>query len=356
MQQTPRIVILGAGGMGKTSLAKAALHHVEITARYGQHRFFVACDSASTKVQLAAQIGAHLGLKPGKDIAKLVVNYLHSKPPSLLILDNLDTVWEPINTRGDIEEFLSYLTDVPHLAVIVTMQGAERPAKVRWTRPFLLPLNPLTQDAARHTFIDITDDVYDLTQIDEVLLLTGNMPLAIDLIAHLVDSEGCFNVLSRWEAERTSLISEGSDKRSNLDLSISLSLASPRLASLYHAQALLGVLSILPDGLSDAELLQCKLPIDEISDCKSALLRTSLVYIDDQKRIKTLLPIREYMQKFHPPEAALVQEIFNYFQELLELLHRYYGTLSSSGTVKRITTNFANIQNILINRLQCHCP
>ncbi|KAF8140981.1 hypothetical protein K438DRAFT_1785169 [Mycena galopus ATCC 62051] len=165
------------------------------------------------------------------------------------------------------------------------MRGAERPAKVCWTRPFLLPLNPLTQDAARQTFIDIADDVYDLTQVDEVLLLTGNMPLAIDLIAHLVDSEGCFNVLSRWEAERTSLISEGSDKRSNLDLSICLSLASPRLASLHHAQALLGILSILPDGFSAAELLQCRfyhvladnyLQHDNDSSTAMSLTQTSL--------------------------------------------------------------------------------
>lgn len=55
--ETPRIAILGAGGMGKTSLARAVLHHSQITARYGQHRFFVACDSASTKVELMALVG-----------------------------------------------------------------------------------------------------------------------------------------------------------------------------------------------------------------------------------------------------------------------------------------------------------
>jgi Cdc6-like AAA superfamily ATPase len=33
---TPRIAILGAGDMGKTSLAQAVLHQPEITARYAQ--------------------------------------------------------------------------------------------------------------------------------------------------------------------------------------------------------------------------------------------------------------------------------------------------------------------------------
>jgi hypothetical protein len=105
--------------MGKTSLARATLHHPEITGRYEQHRFFVTCDAASTKVELAALIGAHLGLQPGKDLTRPVLNYLSSNPACLLILDNLETLWEPTETRGDLEEFLSLLTDVHQLALIV---------------------------------------------------------------------------------------------------------------------------------------------------------------------------------------------------------------------------------------------
>jgi Cdc6-like AAA superfamily ATPase len=118
-QTTPRIAILGAGGMGKTSLAQAAVHHPEIVARYHQFRFFVACDSASTKAELAALIGAHLELKPGKDLARMVVNHFSGSPPTLLILDNFETLWEPVESRKDIEEFLSLLTDVKHLALMV---------------------------------------------------------------------------------------------------------------------------------------------------------------------------------------------------------------------------------------------
>ncbi|KAJ7891055.1 P-loop containing nucleoside triphosphate hydrolase protein [Mycena leptocephala] len=328
-QGTPKIAILGAGGMGKTSLARAVIHHTKITERYDQHRFFIACDSAATQVKLAALIGAHIGL---------------------LILDNLETLWEPAESRGKIEEFLSLLTGVDHLALLITMRGAERPAKVAWTHPFLPPLKPLEQAAAQQTFIDIAENIHDPNEVAKVLSLTDNMPLAISLIAHLVDSEGCSNVLSLWEEEKTSLISDGYDRTSNLDFSISLSLSSPRLNP--HSKDLLSLLSMLPDGLSDVELVQSKLPFDNVLGCKAALIHTSLAYSDGHKRLKVLVPIREYMQKIQPPDNYLIRPLLKYFQELLEFYTEYQGNESSSSTVARVSSNYSNIQNVLQNGLQ----
>ncbi|KAJ6545810.1 P-loop containing nucleoside triphosphate hydrolase protein [Mycena vulgaris] len=352
MQETPRIAILGAGGMGKTSLAKAVLHHPAVTGKYAQHRFFIACDSTSTKDELVILIGAHLGLKPTKNLAKVILHHFTTNPACLLILDNLETLWDPAEIRRDIEEFLSLVTDIKHLGLIITMRGTERPASVRWTRPFLPALKRLTQDAAHQTFIDIADDCHNSDDIDKVLLLTDNMPLAIDLIAHLVESEGCSNVLTRWEEEKTSVISDGYDKRSNLDLSISMSLSSPRITSVPHCQDLLGLLSMLPDGLSDIELVQSKLPIRDILSCKAALLSTSLAYTDDQRRFKALVPIREYMARSYPPMGYLTQGLLNYFQGCLEFHYKYHGTVSGSEMTLKITSNFLNIQNLLLNRLQ----
>ncbi|KAJ7817799.1 hypothetical protein B0H13DRAFT_1457141, partial [Mycena leptocephala] len=315
-QGSPRIAILGGGGMGKTSLASAVIHHSEIAGRYKQQRFFVACGSVATQVELAALIRTHLGLKPGKDLTRPVIQHFSSSPHSLWILDNLETLWEPTDSRADIEKFLSLLTGVEHLACVITMQGAERSAKVAWTCPLLQPLKPLEQEAARQTFIDIADNTHNPEEVKKVLSLTDNMPLAINLLAHLVDSEGCSHVLSRWEEEKTSLISDGCDKRSNLDLSIALSLSSPRLNSVPHSKNLLSLLSMLPDGLSDAELVQAKLPIDNVLGCKVALIRTTLAYSDEHKRLKALVPIREYIQKIKLPGNHLVQPLLKHFKEL----------------------------------------
>ncbi|KAJ6452124.1 P-loop containing nucleoside triphosphate hydrolase protein, partial [Mycena sanguinolenta] len=225
-QQSIRIAILGAGGMGKTSLARAVLHHPDTLTRF-ENRFFVSAEPATTGVELAALIGLHIGLNPGQDLTKPVVQYFAKNLSCLLILDNLETVWERIQSRRAVEERLSLLTDVEHLGLIITMRGAERPAKVRWTHPFLLPLQPLSDDAAQQTFMDITDSSHSIDGFNKLLSITDNMPLAVDIFAHLVDFEGLENVWARWEKEKTSMLSVGYDRTSNLDTSISLSLLVP---------------------------------------------------------------------------------------------------------------------------------
>ncbi|KAJ7131102.1 hypothetical protein C8R44DRAFT_731370 [Mycena epipterygia] len=325
-QQSAHIAILGAGGIGKTSLARAALHHPDVAGKY-EHRFFVAADSATTSIELAALTGSHLGLKPGKDLTKAVVQFISTGPPCLLVLDNLETPWEPLESRGGVEEFLSLLTDIPHLALIITMRGAERPAK---------------------TFIEIADDSHDPRDINQLLQLTGNMPLAVDLIAHLVDYEGCSNVLARWKTEKTSLLSTGYDKQSSLDASIILSLGSPRMTP--GAKDLLSLLSILPDGLSDAELLQSQLPIQDLLGCRATLLRTSLAYFDDKQRLKSLVPIREHTHTFSPPTQPLFHPLCKYFQSVMDL-YRRYNAAQLKDAVSQITPNLSNLHQLLLLEL-----
>ncbi|KAJ6452974.1 hypothetical protein C8R45DRAFT_945441 [Mycena sanguinolenta] len=348
----PRIAILGGGGMGKTSLARAALHRQDTLARF-EERFFVSAEPATTSVELAALIGLHIGLNPGKDLTAAVIQYFSKKPSSLLILDNLETVWEPIQSRAGVEVFLSLLADVEHLGLIITMRGAQRPGKVQWTHPFLLPLQPLSNDAAQKTFMDITDNYYSAEDFDRLLSFTDNLPLAVDLLAHLVDCEGLANVLARWETEKTAMLSVGYDRKSNLDASINLSLSSPRITS--ESKELLSLLSILPDGLSDAELVQSKLPIDNILSCKATLLATSLAYRNSNKRLLVLVPVREHIQRSSPPSSALIYCLQKYFHAIFKLYKDYNGEQWQT-VVKQITLNLGNLYEVLQRGLDGNQP
>jgi hypothetical protein len=178
----------------------------------------------------------------------------------------------------------------------------------------------------------------------QLLSFTDNMPLAVDLLAHLVYFEGLSSVLTRWELEKTSLLSDGHDRRSNLDVSIVVSLSSPRITT--GAKELLSLLSILPDGLSDIELIQSNLPIQDVLSSKSILLATSLAYQNDKKRLKSLVPIREHILQSSPPSQSLLQPFGKHFHTLLELYRRNHG-VQLAAVVDQITPNLGNLQQVL---------
>ncbi|KAJ7779595.1 hypothetical protein B0H16DRAFT_1829544 [Mycena metata] len=341
-QGTPRIAILGAGGMGKTSLARTVVHHEEVTTKYHINRFFVTCDTASSKTELAGLIGAHLGSKPGKDPTRAVLQWFSSNSPSLLILDNLETVWEPVESREEIEKFLSLLTDINSLALVITMRGAERPSRVQWIRPFLPPITPLAQDAARKMFIDIADDKHSPEEVDQPIWWMQKAAWRYYLAGRQRKLHSSLKAMTK-----ESIWNYQSHSHSQVP-------GSPLCPT--HRICWPCCLSMLPDGLSDVELKQANFPITDIFGCKAALLRTALAYTDEQRRLKVLVPIREYMARLFPPTDRMIQPMFKHFHELLRSYTVALGTSSGVFPIDRITSNYTNIQNILQNCLQRKHP
>jgi hypothetical protein len=114
------------------------------------------------------------------------------------------------------------------------------------------------------------------------------------------------------------------------------------------ARDLLSLLSILPDGLSDIELIRCNLPIPDILGARAALLGTSLAYMDAKKRLKSLVPIREHIRYFYPPPTSLVHPLRSHFHVLLDLYGTYPGFHQMSGRVDEIKSNTENLEQVLL--------
>jgi hypothetical protein len=130
-----------------------------------------------------------------------------------------------------------------------------------------------------------------------------------------------------------------------------LSFTSPRMTP--EAQDLLSILSILPDGLTDSDLLQAKLPITDIFASQSTLLRTSLAFVDKDHRIKVLMPIREYTRSTHPPRDALKHQLQHHFHGLLGLWNQFKN-IAAEQIVPQITHNLGNINSVLEDALRAN--
>ncbi|KAJ7254502.1 hypothetical protein C8J57DRAFT_1722081 [Mycena rebaudengoi] len=317
-------------GMGKTSLAIAALHDPQVEAKYS-YRYFVPCHSSPTCKEMTATIADHIGLEKGSNMAKKIAHHFAHTPPSFLVLDNMETPWEPLSSRSEVEEFLSLLTNVPHLGLMITLRGAEQPSKVKWTRPFLAPLEPISNVAAQQTFMEVADESHDDASIKELLALTGNLPLAVSLIASVAGSEGCSQALSRWKLESTRMLSEGYDQRSSLDISIVLSYTSSRMTT--GAQELLSLLSMLPDGLADANLVQAKLPIPDILACKATLIQMALALVGQYQHLKVL----------------------EHFHHILDLWNQFKN-LNVADILPQISQNLGNFNTVLHDGLERKGP
>ncbi|KAJ7192286.1 hypothetical protein GGX14DRAFT_596092 [Mycena pura] len=297
-----RVAILGAGGMGKTSLSIAAIHDPDVAKKFN-NRYFVPCQSNATRSDLS---------------------------------------------RAAVEEVLSLPTDIPHLALVITMRGAEQPGQVKWTRPFLQPIEPLEDGAALQTFHAITGEDHEKSLVRELLNLSGNLPLAVDLIANVVVYEGCMTTLDRWQTESTRVVSDGYDKRSSLDISITLSFSSARMTR--EAQALLSLLSILPNGLSNAELVHSNLPIADIHGAQTALIRTALAQVGPTNRLSALMPIREHVRGIYPPQQLLKTTLRKYYQKVIDL---WGAQMTQSSELNlQLVASFANMQTIFEDGLR----
>ena len=202
-----QIPILGPPVIGKTTIALAALHDQRVRGRYGGRRCFIRCDGIKTCEGLVAQAGLALALQlsprterenpeaavegasalqltPRTESEALVaeVGILSVRQASpkietavfstlsayraVVVIDNAETPWEADMLR--VEEFLGQIARVSSVALVVTVQGSERPSLATW-QDSIQPLS-LSRLAARETFLGIEGQKFsDDVHLDDLL-------------------------------------------------------------------------------------------------------------------------------------------------------------------------------------------
>jgi tetratricopeptide (TPR) repeat protein len=245
-----RIAILGPGGYGKTTLASAALTHSRVRQCFGDARYFVACESATTSGDLLTELTKALGfLEAGPEAPWSYIKASLTQKECIICLDNFESPWDQAaEIRNSVEELLFKITSLRRVTVLVTMRGTERPARTHWTQPTLAPLRTLDNHAAQVAWKHIANN-YD-GFAEQLIAAVDYVPLAVNVLAHLAQATSPALLWKEWKEKHTGLIQRGHSHRlSNLEYSIQLSLDSERMRDHPSARELLGVLSVLPDGI-----------------------------------------------------------------------------------------------------------
>ncbi|KAG1724968.1 hypothetical protein EDB19DRAFT_289084 [Suillus lakei] len=353
------IALIGLGGMGKSSLAKAILNEPLVTEKFADRRFFVTYDgldpSTITFKTFMTRFAGALGIESaGADPVRQISTLLRSAS-ALVVLDNAETFEEASasSALGDIPPAIADIANIPGVVLILTSRSRRNAPNVRWITK---DIPPLDLSFALEAFFGIYHQANRENAEGGITNLLQDLefhPLSINLLANAAQQNGWSPpmLLERWKDRHSAVLDHGEGKLQSLSYTMQLSLSSPSIQKLgEEARHVLAVIAFLPQGLNESlskRILPSTLQMDTISD---VLWRQSLVYRQGGF-VKMLAPIRHYVRDSLPaPDSTRLREIRTFYYHTVQ-----WCSEERDGHADIIISDHLNIEHVVAFDL-AHLP
>jgi len=325
---TAHIAVLGAGGIGKTTIALGILHDPRVVELFDVHMIFQSCEALVDANELVGKLAEQCGIDPTTpDLQAAVITRLSNKRRTLLVIDNLETIWlvggAPV---AAVDELLGRLSQIPTISLTITCRGRILPSSVLWSNSSTAALEPFSEAAALETFKDRLGrpmSTSDEDIVKELARAVDMMPLAITLLGQLAQrGTPVSELLDAWNAEHSGLLQTHEVGRiNNVDISIEISLKIARDAdkSLESLQ-LLSVCAMLPDGLRPDLFEKLRPQFRNIRRARENLTAYALANMGTDRVLKMLSPIRHLVLERYPAEPKHFNALCSIYFDIAEHL------------------------------------